>query len=66
MTKRRRVKQTTTLEDRLAAEAQRQRAKAATMPPGPDRDDILQRAQEIETTAQLSGWLSAPGQQLPD
>jgi hypothetical protein len=66
MTKRRRVKQTTTLEQRLVREAQRLRAKAAAVPSGPDRDDILQRAQEIETTAQLSGWLSSPGQPLPD
>jgi hypothetical protein len=66
MTKRRRVKQTMTLADRLAAEARRLRAKAGSLPPGPDRDDTLQRAQEIETTAQLSGWLTSPGLQLPD
>lgn len=66
MTKRRRVKQTMTLQDRLVAEAQRQRAKADGMPPGRDRDEILQHAQEIETTAELSGWLNSPGLQPPD
>ncbi len=66
MTKRRRVKQTMTLQDRLVAEATRLRAKADGLPAGHDRDDTLQRAQEIETTAQLSGWLTSPGLQPPE
>ena len=41
MQKRRRFKHTTTLEERLAEEAQHLRAQAKLMPPGPQREDLL-------------------------
>ena len=66
MAKRRRVKQTATLEDRLVEHARRLRAEAARLPPGADREEILHRAQQAETTARLSDWLSSPGLGLPD
>jgi len=66
MVKRRRVKQTATLEDRLVAHARRLRAEAERLPPGAGREEVLHRAQQAETTARLSGWLSSPGLELPD
>jgi len=65
MRKRPRIKQTLTLEDRLAREAQRLRAEAAVLPPGAGRDEALDKARQAETAARLSGWLSSPGLQPP-
>jgi hypothetical protein len=66
MVKRRRVKQTATLEDRLVEEARRLRTEAARLPPGAGREEVLDKARQAETTARLSGWLSSPGLELPD
>ena len=66
MVKRRRVKQTATLEDRLVQEAGRLRAEAARLPPGPGREEALDKARQAETAARLSDWLSSPGLELPD
>jgi hypothetical protein len=66
MVKRRRVKQTATLEERLVEEARRLREEAGRLPPGPGREEALQKAQQAETAAHLSGWLSSPGLEPPD
>ncbi|WP_080890989.1 MULTISPECIES: hypothetical protein [Bradyrhizobium] len=63
--KRRRFKQTQTLEERLADEAMRLRAQAKTLPPCAEREALLKRARQDETAAHLSEWLSSPGLQSP-
>jgi hypothetical protein len=65
MSERRRFKQTTTLEARLAEQAIRLRDKAKLLPPGPARDDLLQKARQAETGSHLSEWLRSPGLQPP-
>lgn len=65
MQKRRRFKQTVSLEDRLAEEARRLREEAELLPHGPVRDEALRRARQAETGAHLSDWLRSPGLQVP-
>jgi len=60
MQQRQRVKQIVSLEDRLAAEAQRLRSEARILSPGAKRDDLLRRARQCETGSHMSEWLSSP------
>ncbi|MCK1275618.1 hypothetical protein IVB46_10290 [Bradyrhizobium sp. 61] len=65
MQKRRRFKQTETLEERLAKEAERLRAKIQTMPPGLQRDQLLRKARQAETASHINDWLTSFGLQSP-
>jgi hypothetical protein len=65
MIKRRRVKQTDILEDRLLLEATRLREEAKGMKPGPAREAILRKIRQAETGAHMSEWLRSPGLQPP-
>ena len=60
MQRRRRFKQTQPLELRLAEEAKRLREEAKSLPPCARRTEILRKAREAETAAQMSDWLT-PG-----
>ena len=62
---RRRFKQTTSLEERLAEEAKSLREAAALLPPGAVRDAALRKARRAEITARLSHWLQSPGLKAP-
>ncbi|MGY4623949.1 hypothetical protein [Bradyrhizobium sp. USDA 4486] len=66
MLTRRRHRQTDLLETRLAAEAERLREQAKSLPPGAARDEILRKARQAETGSQMSEWLRSPGLQPPD
>lgn len=61
MQQRRRIKQTISLEERLAEEAKRLREAAQLLPPGAVREAALQKANEAEVSARLSQWLRSPG-----
>jgi hypothetical protein len=65
MLKRRRFKQTTSLEYRLVEEARRLRAEAEQLPPGPGRERTLTKARQAEIAVHLSAWLTSPGLQPP-
>ena len=65
MLKRRRFKQTTTLEERLAEEARHLRAEAKLLPPGPQREGLLRKARQDEAASHMSEWLNSPGLQPP-
>ncbi|MDA9409978.1 hypothetical protein XH80_25525 [Bradyrhizobium sp. CCBAU 45384] len=65
MAERRRVKQTLSLEDRLAEEARRLREEAESLPRGPVREAALRRARQAETGSHISEWLRSPGLQGP-
>ncbi|MCK1419298.1 hypothetical protein IVA98_05985 [Bradyrhizobium sp. 160] len=58
--KRNRRKQTQSLQERLAAFAENARARARSLPPGREREMLLQRAKQNEVTSNLTDWLSAP------
>lgn len=63
---RRRVKQTRSLEERLAEQARRLREEAELLPHGPVRDEALRRARQAETGSHLSEWLRSPGLKPPE
>lgn len=58
---RRHIEQTNTLGERLTQEAQRLRQEAQALPVGPERDALLHKARQVETSAHLDQWLSSPG-----
>ena len=66
MQRRRRFKQTVSLEERLAQEAERLREAAKALPPGPQREDTLRKARQAETGSHMSEWLRSPGLQPPE
>jgi hypothetical protein len=61
MPERRRVKQTRSLEERIAEQAARLKAMADQLPAGVERESLLKRARIIETGGDLSDWLRSPG-----
>ena len=65
MSKRRRFNQSMPLKDRLAAFADDMREKAAQMPPGLERDDVLRRARQADTALHADEWANSPGLQPP-
>ena len=62
MIRRRRFKQTTSLEDRLVMDAKKSRERARELPPGKERDALLEKAREDEAVA---GWMTSSAQQPP-
>ncbi|WP_158668491.1 hypothetical protein [Bradyrhizobium guangdongense] len=65
MLKRRRFKQTATLNERLADEAARCREEARTLAPGHRREMLLRQARQDETAMQIEAWLRSPGLRAP-
>ncbi|WBL76567.1 hypothetical protein I3J27_26535 [Bradyrhizobium xenonodulans] len=65
MLKRRRFKQTKTLQERLADEAARLRTEAGALAPGRRREILLRRARQDETAMQIEAWLHSPGLRAP-
>ncbi|MBR0728641.1 hypothetical protein JQ582_42440 [Bradyrhizobium japonicum] len=65
MKHRRRFKQTQSLEERLAAEAERLSEQAKKLPLGPERETLIRRARQAETGSHLSEWLRSTGLQPP-
>jgi hypothetical protein len=66
MLERRRLKQTQSLNDRLAEHAKKLRAEANSLRPGPDRDQMIRKARQAETGSHLSEWLNSPGLRPPN
>jgi hypothetical protein len=62
---RRRIKQTTSLEHRLAKEAHRLRERAMNLPAGKEREALLQKARQTEVAAHVKEWISSPGLRPP-
>ncbi|GAA0026830.1 hypothetical protein [Bradyrhizobium ottawaense] len=62
---RRRIKQTTSLEERLTEQALRFRDEAKSLPPGIERERAIRKARQAETGAHISEWLNSPGLQSP-
>ncbi|WP_082081756.1 hypothetical protein [Bradyrhizobium sp. LTSP857] len=60
-----RIKQSSTLGDRLKKEARNLRKQAEGMPPSIRRDELLRKAEQTDTAAHMNEWLSSPGFQPP-
>jgi len=58
--KRRRFKQTRTLEVRLAEEAKRLREKARSLPSGRLRDEVEKKATQVEAACEVTELLRSP------
>jgi hypothetical protein len=59
--KRRRFKQTDTLQERLSKFAENVKIRADHMPPGEERDQLLKTARRADTAAHIDEWASSPG-----
>jgi hypothetical protein len=67
MTQRRRFKQKQSLEARLASYAASARRVAALLPPGAEKDELLRKAKQAETAADLNAaWANPAGLQAPN
>jgi hypothetical protein len=63
---RRRFQNTLTFPDRMTKEAERLRQEAETKPAGQEREELLRKAGQAETAADIDEWISSrPGLQLP-
>ena len=65
MGERRRVKQTRSLEERMAERASKLKTMADRLPAGVEREALLKRARIAETGANISDLLRPPGLQPP-
>jgi len=65
MLMRRLFKQTKTLHERLADEAERLRDEAGTLAPGQQREMLLRKARQDETAMQIETWLHSSGLKPP-
>ena len=65
MPKRRRFKQTSTLEERLAEATEQLRQQAKILKPGPALDQVNKRIRQNETAANMTEWLNSPGLKAP-
>ncbi|MGY4497044.1 hypothetical protein ACVWYH_000971 [Bradyrhizobium sp. GM24.11] len=52
-------------EERLVAEKMRLAHQAEALPPGPAKESLLQKIDQIEKASRLDKWLSSPGLQSP-
>jgi hypothetical protein len=63
---RRRLKQTTSLTERLHEFADHARDEAALLPKGEARNALLEKVAVTERALQLQAWLNSPGLRPPD
>ncbi|MCC8961489.1 hypothetical protein H8A95_03930 [Bradyrhizobium sp. Pear76] len=63
---RRRVKQVLSLEERLNLEAQQLRQRANELPPGIEKEAVLEQARQHDAAAHMTAWLASPGLSLPE
>jgi hypothetical protein len=63
--RRRHIKQSKSLEERLADEAKLLRETAKSLPPGAQRDRLLRKARQDETALHVTEWLNSPGLRPP-
>jgi hypothetical protein len=59
MNTRRRLKQQLSLQDRLSSFAKTAREVAALLPPGAEKNELLRKAREADTTAHLNEWIES-------
>ncbi len=54
------LKQTRSLQDRLAEFAEEARNEAAGLPDGPERDRLLKTVKKAEAASEMESWASPP------
>jgi hypothetical protein len=63
---RRRFRQQTSLQDRLATFAKLARERASLLQPGAERDELLRKARQADTAAHLDERTNSPGLRLAE
>ena len=64
--RRRRVKQPTSLDDRLAKQARQIRTQAEALPHGSkEREGLMRKARQADTASHMNEWLTSSGLQPP-
>jgi hypothetical protein len=63
--RRRRVKQTTTLAQRLTREASRLREQALSLSPGSEQASLWRKVRQAETALRIDAWLASPDDHRP-
>jgi hypothetical protein len=62
---RKRTKQIISLQDRLSTWASGVQAKAAELPPGPERDDLLKKVRQADAATRFDNWYNSVNNQEP-
>jgi hypothetical protein len=65
MNTRRRLTPSIPLKDRLLAFVRAMRARAALIPPGPERDELLEKAKRAEAAREMADWANSSELQPP-
>ena len=65
MIQRRRRSTPDTFEDRIAAEKARLEAQVAGLPPGSQKDSLLEKISRLENASYMNKWLRSPGLRPP-
>jgi hypothetical protein len=65
MQRRRRIKQTLSLNDRLKIFSDQLKAQASRLRPGPEQDALFKKARIAETASHIDEWANSPGLQPP-
>jgi hypothetical protein len=63
--RRRYFKQTVSLKDRLTSFARETLKMASRLPPGRERDDLVNRAKQASNASHLDDWINSPGLKRP-
>ena len=64
--RRRRVKQPTSLDERLAEQSRQIRTQAEALPHGSkEREGLVRKARQADTASHMNEWLTSPGLQPP-
>jgi hypothetical protein len=63
---RRRIKQTSSLQDRLLSFANEVRHKASLLPPGEEQDALLEKARQADAALRLSNWANSAELKPPE
>jgi hypothetical protein len=63
--RRRHFKTDRALGERLIKEARIARERADQLPPGAEREDLLEKAREPDVAAHISEWVNSPGLRSP-
>jgi hypothetical protein len=54
-----------TFQERLAEHKKLLEKVASKLKPGPERDELVRKAQQIDTATHINGWLNSRGLQSP-
>lgn len=65
MSTRRRVKQASSLQDRLISFAQEARHNASLLPPGAEQEALLEKARQADAALRLANWANSQELQPP-